>query len=187
METVEFTPFRKIARLSREMIITEKIDGTNASVYIGEDGTFLTGSRNRWITPESDNAGFSKWAHAHKEELMGLGVGLHFGEWWGQGIQRGYGLKEKRFSLFNVSRWENPDTRPACCGCVPVLYEGMFDTYVVDVMLSNLAMYGSKAVEGYMNPEGIVVFHTAGNVFFKKTLEHDDIPKGMVNQNGAEN
>ena len=37
---MEYRPFTKIARLSREMVITEKIDGTNACVYIGEDGEF---------------------------------------------------------------------------------------------------------------------------------------------------
>jgi hypothetical protein len=30
-----------------------------------------------------------------------------------------------------------------------------------------------------MKPEGIVVFHVAGNVGFKKTLEKDDVPKGQ--------
>ena len=107
MNIPEFRPFPKIPRLSREIIITEKIDGTNASITITEDGQFLTGSRNRWITPEDDNFGFSAWAHANKDVLMGLGVGTHFGEWWGHGIQRGYGLPKgrRRFSLFNVGRW----------------------------------------------------------------------------------
>lgn len=65
----EFVPFKKIGRLSRMCTITEKIDGTNASVFIGEDGEFLTGSRTRWITPEDDNYGFAKWAQTHKDEL----------------------------------------------------------------------------------------------------------------------
>ena len=88
----EFIEFPKMARLSRECIITEKIDGTNASICITEDGQVRTGSRTRWITPQDDNFGFSAWAHANKEYLMQLGKGLHFGEWWGSGIQRGYGL-----------------------------------------------------------------------------------------------
>ena len=33
-----FQDFPKMARLSRDIIVTEKIDGTNAQVYIGEDG-----------------------------------------------------------------------------------------------------------------------------------------------------
>jgi len=28
--------------------------------------------------------------------------------------------------------------------------------------------------------EGIIVFHTAGNVGFKKTIEGDDVPKGLA-------
>ena len=80
---MEFESFGKIARLSRECTITEKIDGTNAQICITEDGQFLTGSRTRWITPQDDNMGFSAWAHEHKDELMPLGVGRHFGEWWG--------------------------------------------------------------------------------------------------------
>ena len=104
---MEFRKFNKIARLSREIVVTEKIDGTNGLIAIGEDGEFQVGSRNQWITPEKDNAGFARWAYDHKGELMTLGVGFHYGEWWGQGIQRGYGLKEKRFSLFNTSRWSD--------------------------------------------------------------------------------
>ena len=57
---------------------------------------------------------------------MELGVGQHFGEWWGFGIQRGYGLHERRFSLFNTGRWSDPAVRPACCGVVPVLADGDF-------------------------------------------------------------
>ena len=114
METVmpEFVAFPKIPRLVRDIIITEKIDGTNASVYVGEDGQVMAGSRSRWITPTDDNFGFAKWVAANADELRtGLGIGTHYGEWWGAGVQRKYGLTEKRFSLFNVSRWA--ETRPA--------------------------------------------------------------------------
>jgi hypothetical protein len=30
-----------------------------------------------------------------------------------------------------------------------------------------------------MNPEGIVCFHTAANIGFKKTLEKDELPKSI--------
>ncbi len=195
---MEFKEFPKISRLSRECVITEKIDGTNASIYIGEDGAFLTGSRTQWITPEKDNYGFSRWAHDHKEELMGLGVGHHFGEWWGSGCQRGYDLLkgEKRFSLFNTGRWAmhgnelkkypTQDPRviksqaypPLCCQVVPVLYEGTFETMECNHTLAVLQMGGSKASPGFMKPEGIVIYHKAGNVLFKKTIEKDDEWKG---------
>lgn len=179
---MEFQTFTKIARLSREIVVTEKIDGTNGLIAIGEDGEFQVGSRNQWITPEKDNAGFARWAYEHKDELMTLGVGFHYGEWWGQGIQRGYGLKEKRFSLFNTARWSDDSLRPACCHVVPVLYTGMFYTTQIDDALNQLRIYGSKAAPGFMKPEGVVIYHTAGNLYFKKTIEGDESPKSLLNK-----
>jgi hypothetical protein len=101
---IDLEEFPKMARLSREVIITEKIDGTNAQICIGEDGSFQVGNRTRGITPENDHFGFAAWEYANQYELLQLGAGRHFGEWWGQGIQRGYGLTEKRFSLFDTAR-----------------------------------------------------------------------------------
>ncbi len=176
----EFEPFAKIARLSRDIIITEKIDGTNAQVVVSDDGTELrAGSRTRWVTPAEDNYGFARWVEAHRDELLTLGPGRHFGEWWGQGIQRNYSMTEKRFSLFNVSRWEDDATRPACCYCVPVLYRGPFVQSAWQGALSQLALKGSVAAPGFMKPEGIVIFHPQGNVGFKKTIEKDEEPKGV--------
>jgi hypothetical protein len=197
----EFQKFPKIARYSRDVIVTEKIDGTNACIFIGEAGEFLTGSRTRWITPEADNFGFSRWAHEHKEELLTLGPGRHFGEWWGSGIQRGYGLTggEKRFSLFNVSRWclhnQTPkqiqttdprivkmqDVLPPCVGLVPVVWRGKFDDLRIDDVIEFLECEGSVAAPGFMQPEGVVVYHVAGNVGFKKTIKKDDEPKSCPN------
>lgn len=178
---MEFTGFPKMARLSRECIITEKIDGTNAQIKITEDGGFYVGSRTRWITPQDDNYGFARWAYDNKEELMTLGVGSHFGEWWGQGIQRNYGLQEKRFSLFNVSRWDSTD-RPSCCHVVPTLYKGAFDTDNIGHSLRVLEVDGSLAAPGFIKPEGIIVYHTAAGIGFKKTIEKDEVPKSLSNQ-----
>lgn len=174
----EFIKFPKIARLSRPCVITEKIDGVNSSINIGEDGEFLIGSRTRFITPDDDNYGFAKWALANKEELLKLGPGYHSGEWWGQGIGRGYGLKEKRFSLFNTSRWDNK-TKPACCHVVPVLYQGIFDTGLAKGLVEYLRKIGSIAAPGFMRPEGIIIYHIAANQYFKKTLEKDESPKSL--------
>jgi len=179
MSNIIFTEFQKIPRLSRDMVITEKIDGTNSCICITEDGEFLTGSRHKWITPENDNYGFSQWAHEHKEELMKLGTGTHYGEWWGSGIQRGYGLKEKRFSLFNTSRWGDTLIRPVCCSVVPVLYTGLFDTNTILEVMKQLLEHGSYAAEGFMDPEGIVIFHVAGNHLYKKTFKNDSTGKEM--------
>lgn len=174
----DFVDFPKMARFSREVIVTEKIDGTNAQIFIGEDGEFRAGSRTRWITPEQDNYGFAAWAEQNKEELLQLGPGRHFGEWWGSGIQRRYDQTEKRFSLFNVSRWT--DQRPSCCEVVPVLWRGNFDDFNVEDCIRDLDRGGSVAAPGFMKPEGIVIFHIAGNVGFKKTIEKDEVPKSLA-------
>jgi len=198
MTTPEFTAFSKIPRLNREATVTEKIDGTNAVIHVSDDGLTLTaGSRSRWITPGDDNFGFARWAHEHEEELRtGLGPGLHYGEWWGAGIQRGYGLSEKavqgpkppsgsrgekRFSLFNTTRWTD-DVRPKCCYVVPELARGIGlgttpGTPIGDA-LELLRTRGSQAASGFMKPEGVVVFHTASGMLFKVTLEKDEAPKG---------
>lgn len=173
-----FVPFPKMPRLRRECVITEKIDGTNACIRITEDGQFLTGKRTSWVTPKDDNFGFAKWAQEHRDELMGLGVGTHFGEWWGSGIQRRYGLADgdKRFSLFNVTQW-NSDNLPACCYVVPSLYRGTFNSNRVDEALEGLRLNGSLAAPGFMKPEGIVCYHVASGVAFKATIEKDCEPK----------
>ncbi len=170
-----FVGWPKMARLSREVIITEKIDGTCSCVCIGENGEFLVGSRTRWITPENDNHGFARWAYDNVEELLKLGPGRHFGEWWGKSINRGYGLKEKRFSLFNVLRWEKEEEKlPECCSTINILWRGIFNTDMVDRKLEELKIFGSVAAPGYYNPEGVVVYHIAGNIAFKKTIEKDE-------------
>lgn len=185
IEMPEFIPFPKLARLSRDMIVTEKIDGTNAQVHVTPDGVVLAGSRTRWITPgkNTDNHGFAAWVKEHEDELRLLGPGSHFGEWWGPGIQRGYGLAEKRFSLFNVSRWDkerfaDARDRPACCDVVPTLYIGDFNTSTVDTILQTLQQFGSQASPGFMRPEGVVVFHVPSRHLFKKTLDKNDENKG---------
>lgn len=197
-----FEPFPKIARLNRDCVITEKLDGTNAQVFIvpfeerdqhsamqdkfmagsHDNQHFLiaAGSRNRWITPDDDNYGFAGWVKRNANELVRLGPGRHYGEWWGNGIQRGYGLKEKRFSLFNVHRWEDPANRPECVGCVPVLYRGMFSSSVVNGAITGLNILGSTAAPGFMKPEGIIVFHSAQQNLFKVTCEKDEAPKSKA-------
>ena len=206
-----FYPMPKIPRLSREIVVTEKIDGTNAVVVITGSGEVVAGSKSRWLRPklsnmgsDPDNYGFAAWVAEHEEELYeGLGEGIHRGEWWGSGIQRGYGLTngERHFSLFNTGRWvdrqignvtyigdgavgsvpkQGQQFAPVCCRVVPILYTGEFDTESIEFELHDLRCNGSRAAPGYMNPEGVVIFHTAANMSFKKTLEKDEKPKGSA-------
>jgi len=114
-----------------------------------------------------------------------LGEGQHFGEWWGRGIQRNYSQTERHFSLFNTRRWGvhyDNQGRVGPCRVVPTLYEGPMEDHGVmkglQYSLRTLQTYGSAAAPGFMRPEGIVIYHRAGNSLWKKTLERDEEPKG---------
>jgi len=180
----EFAPFAKMARLNRECIITEKIDGTNAQIFIDETGQHIfAGSRSRWLTPDDDNFGFAYWVETNCAELLKLGPGRHFGEWWGAGIQRKYGQTAQHFSLFNVGRWTKTGALPpTCCRVVPVMYAGPFITSAVERCVVDLRTHGSLAAEGFMQPEGIVVYHKAAGTLFKVTVERDEAPKSVNTQ-----
>lgn len=46
------------------------------------------------------------------------------------------------------------------------------------MMIEALKSDGSRAVPGFMKPEGVVVYHKAGGVMFKATCERDEEWKG---------
>lgn len=217
----EFKSWGKIRRRYRDIVITEKINGTNAAVVIlsvdplqaetldGRDdikviaksssvfsptdaqeiiGTLeehyvvYAQSRNKVIDPQHDNAGFARYVWDNAWELISvLGVGTHFGEWWGSGIQNSYGLAkgEKRFSLFNALKWTNEDlSRVPNLGVVPILYQGMNTDEAVKSAVEYLDVNGSVASPGFMDPEGVIIFHTADHGMEKVTLYNDEKPKG---------
>lgn len=201
---MKFEPFPKIPRFNRTAMVTEKIDGTNASVWImpqldagdapdvghwydeaaGTDMVMLAGSRKRWLTPDADNFGFAQWVIANRDRLRNLGEGRHFGEWWGSGIQRRYDLDHRRFSLFNAKRWSGGEaeefTDRTACHVVPTLSIREMHDLPIPAILDDLRRNGSKAAPGFMQPEGIVIFHTASRQVYKVTLDNDQLPKGLV-------
>lgn len=183
-DTIEFQPWPKIARLNRDITVTEKIDGTNAALVISDDLSVSAQSRKRLITPDDDNFGFARWAADNAEALASLlGPGRHFGEWWGSGIQRGYGLNkgERRFSLFNTARYGETDfSGVPGVSTVPVIYQGPFGGFDQEWALSRLAAVGSLAAPGFMDPEGFIVFHAAAQQMFKVTIKGDDAPKSLA-------
>lgn len=173
-----FESFQKISRANKSFgcVITEKIDGTNAQIVIENGAIVGVGSRSRWIAPgkATDNFCFAGWVQENEAELLSLGDGSHFGEWYGLGIQRGYGLTEKRFALFNTGRWSDPLVRPACCQCVPVLYAGEFNREVVAGVMATLKGAGSSMAAGYPDPEGIVIYLPGSRTLLKETYEFAD-------------
>lgn len=228
--------FKKIPRLSREILISEKLDGMNSQVMIfpkykllqmaeseiwkadevndfiekyclyihpdnphveEDDRLYLfAGSRTRFLdtSKNGDTHGFVKWVKSNAIDLISLGEGIHYGEFYGHKINRNYKLDYNRFALFDVGRWNQKfgddcngtirvcDNKgnfvPLCCELVPILYEGIFDTNKINEVLENLKNHGSYAVSGFMNPEGIVIYHKASGALFKKTIKDDVQPKG---------
>lgn len=200
---LEFEAFPKIGRLKRPIVVTEKLDGTNAQIVVSRadlvEGAVpesaiavvadeipyyvLFASRSKYIKVGDDNYGFAAHFTPMAQQLAAaLGEGRHFGEWWGKGIQRGYGLTEKRFTLFNTMRWDSPEQLerlvPVDIHVVPVLYQGpMTDT---QPYINLLKETGSFASMGYMDPEGIVIYHMATRTMFKQTIDKDEEPKGKT-------
>ena len=196
---MEFKPFEKITALKKiEMCITQKIHGTNAQVFIievplptdtipdekrglplpnvtidGKGYLIRAGSRTRWIYPGDDNYGFAAFVDKHKEEFVQkLGVGQHFGEWAGLGINSGEGLDSKVFVLFD--HWKYPPERPLPpqTTVVPVLYKGPFNLEKIEEVMTDLKTNGSKLCPGFMRPEGVVI-DTMGHRL-KKVFEAEE-------------
>lgn len=171
----EFRSFGKIPRLERlTMTITEKIDGTNACVVVDEEGNVSAQSRKRVIVPGDDNYGFAGWVEENKEELRELGEGYHYGEWYGSGIQGGYGLQERRFALFNTHRWG--EERPACCDVVPVLVENTPLNLSAIREVANWLQDNGSQINPEVKPEGVMVYVHELGTYIKHP--HDPNPKG---------
>lgn len=223
---MDFQAWPKTPRLFRTIVVSEKIDGTNAAiniskydaknppegdechsfahVYDSADELYCVGaqSRNRLIYPagwngnsNADNAGFARWVDINAQRLFDLlGPGRHYGEWWGKGVGRNYGVDFKQFSLFNTDKWgkvtkengigfaEAFDLEGGLLGSVPVLYQGTFSEESIEDALRDLRIHGSAAVEGWMKPEGIVVYHTQSKQVYKVTLDNQDKGKWEVGE-----
>lgn len=171
--------------------VTKVMDWDTSQIldYVLEAGAWYqigAQSRTRMLTRKEDNFGFAKWVQENSVDLVKvLGVGTHFGEWWGHGIQRGYSLDkgDRRFSLFNTRRWSQGndpwglDKVPGL-GMVPILSVEPFSTDEARNSVEFLREKGSQAAPGFMRPEGVCVFHVAAQTVFKTFLENDQIPKG---------
>lgn len=171
----EHKKFDKIYRYQEQkVVVCEKIDGTNGLIFIDEEtDTMLIGSRNRWIDHHNDNYGFHKWCMENEEELRKLGPGHHYGEWWGQGIQRRYDMDQKVFSLFNAPRWEGNPDKPECCDVVPIVFTGTQSEYDIEFE-TNLKFNPSVAAERYgvyfENIEGYVIWLAGTQKYMKHIL-----------------
>ena len=159
------------------------VHNSNAQVNITKQPYDLwrvqAGSRTRWLTIEDDNYGFAKWVQDNKEELIQkLGVGRHYGEWCGKGINTGEGLSEKMFVLFDWWRYEVFDCDHYLMKnvrTVPVLYKGKFSYEVINDTMTRLKERGSALTPPgfYMKPEGIVI--DINGQKFKKVFDEEEV------------
>lgn len=152
--TITFQAWPKTPRLFREIVITEKADGTNSAVIIQEsDGEAVdpnalatlkhegvlyeiaAQSRNRLIFPgkTTDNYGFAGFVQKNAEELFDiLGPGRHYGEWWGKGIQKRYQNAHstiRGFALFNTAKHKDLHVWLPMDGGLDVLVEPVHVLY----------------------------------------------------------
>lgn len=166
---VIFKGYPKISRFENELYsATEKIDGTNACIIITENEKVGAQSRTKVLTLDNDNFGFCAWVEEHKDELMALGPGHHFGEWWGKGIQRGYGLDHRRFSLFVP---EKAVKIPECCHVVPIVFKGLSLYECSQYGCAALREEGSRAAPGWDRPEGIILYAHLAKIRYKIILD----------------
>jgi len=108
---------------------TVKLHGTNASVCYSDKSGIYYQSRNNIITPLKDNAGFSFFAECRKDIFQSFFEGIKakekidtskntisiYGEWAGEGIQKGVAISKvpKSFYIFGVKISPDDDEKPA--------------------------------------------------------------------------
>ena len=219
----QFKSWGSTPRFHKGLHITEKIDGTNAGVSVqgfskgiyhefsgdvpgdakvvyGTDCDYLVRaqSRKRIITPDNDNFGFAKWVWENADGLANLlGYGYHYGEWYGEGIQKNpLAVQGRRWALFNTWHWGRKENLDRLVDAdipgltlVPVLHDeqrdGPADYKTIPNLLVDLE-WGSKA-DGYMTlpnahkmdfhvegPEGIIVWQRETQQRYKILLREDD-------------
>jgi hypothetical protein len=202
----QFKSWGSTTRENKNKTITEKIDGTNACLVI-KDGEVKAQSRKRMITPDDDNYGFAKWVYDNAGVLMDtLGYGYHFGEWYGEGIQKNpLGIEGKRFALFHPTKYTEANGYNLAMvdglETVPLLHHGQCDVWTIPNIMDNLGIYGSKVVgakrekvhtgiigmddmefvyEKAAEPEGIIIWNNETRTRTKMLLKDDAFHKWEV-------
>lgn len=200
MSTVSYPSFSSIERLENiYCVISEKIDGTNGLIQIDykydwngqryDDHLVQFGSRNRYITTTDDNAGFANYFTPHIASICTLAESLInygdndnpkqdwpiyiYGEWFGKGIQRGYGLDEKYFMPFSSFYAEHMIKAGIPNIMMPnIMYTGKFSLEVVDNCMNRLTSGGFHTlITNYDYPEGVVIYFPKYNFRLKQTFE----------------
>lgn len=202
----QFKSWGSTTRENKNKTITEKIDGTNACI-VAQDGKVTAQSRKRIITPDDDNYGFAKWVYDNAGALLDtLGYGYHYGEWYGEGIQKNpLGIEGKRFALFHATKYTESNgfdlERVDGLETVPLLHHGQCDVWTIPNIMQDLETYGSKikgaktekiytgipglddteyVYEKSAKAEGIIIWNNETRTRTKMLLEDDAFHKWEV-------
>lgn len=137
-----------------------KMHGTNSAIQIHKDGTIICQSRECIITSEKDNAGFARWVEAHKEDWKQSQGYIVYGEWVGQGIQKGVAVSsipKRSFTIFAIRPLDDlnsiivePDEIQSIIKNIPT------DTYILPWYNEGLEVDWAGLVENLTNDVNLI-------------------------------
>ena len=148
-----------------------KLDGTNASAWLDEEGRLQCGSRNRVLSIESDNAGFCAWANSADTKAADLRTYLAvnpkcivYGEWLVPHTVKTYREDAwRRFWIFDVfdittGRYVPFDTYATCCVGLDVIEPlCTIDKPSINQLIAQVATNTYLVQDGHGAGEGIVI------------------------------
>jgi hypothetical protein len=157
--------FAEAFKVGEHITITEKIDGANASIAVGEDGKLIAFSRRNELTPESNLQGFYEYVQSLDPTIISCVLGtryIFFGEWLVKHTIKYPQEKMKQFYVFDVwdteieqyIPWEQTKQMAEFCGLkmVPVFYDGPFTSW------EDIYSYvGKTEMGGEPTGEGVVI------------------------------
>lgn len=157
--------FAEAFKVGEHITITEKIDGANASIAVGEDGKLIAFSRRNELTPENTLQGFYGYVQSLDPTMISCVLGtryIFFGEWLVKHTIKYPQEKMKQFYVFDVwdteieqyIPWEQTKQMAEFCGLkmVPVFYDGPFTSW------EDIYSYvGKTEMGGEPTGEGVVI------------------------------
>lgn len=157
--------FAEAFKVGEHITITEKIDGANASIAVGEDGKLIAFSRRNELTPENTLQGFYGYVQSLDPTMISCVLStryIFFGEWLVKHTIQYPQEKMKQFYVFDVwdteieqyIPWEQTKQMAEFCGLkmVPVFYDGPFTSW------EDIYSYvGKTEMGGEPTGEGVVI------------------------------
>lgn len=157
--------FAEAFKVGEHITITEKIDGANASIAVGEGGKLIAFSRRNELTPESNLQGFYEYVQSLDPTMISCVLGtryIFFGEWLVKHTIKYPQEKMKQFYVFDVwdteieqyIPWERTKQMAEFCGLkmVPVFYDGPFTSWG-----HVYSFIGKTEMGGEPTGEGVVI------------------------------